>query len=179
VPHESLAGALVVAGLAAYSTSTALGYEPARLPKSEALAPYLRTLFPQGWGFFTKSPRELEIHASSVSRGTLESLNQAPNAQLKWFYGFDRTPRVQEFETIHFVQEMANIPWTSCDGPVTANCLDKARTQSIPILEHPFAHQTYCGSIALVESKPLPWAYANRGFTESRSERIKMLTVQC
>lgn len=131
---------------------------------------------PQGWAFFTKSPRSEVYYAyAASSSGTWEPANRGPNAQPKYLFGLNRESRLTEFDVQTLVAEAEKSWWTEC--PSSSNdqeCLDRAASHSIAVSGYDLR---LCGEVGLLRREPVPWAY--RDFYEKSSGSSLRLTVEC
>lgn len=150
------------------------------LPSTPRAAPYVRVVFPQGWAFFTKSPREPELTAYQLDADSrvIQELNSGPNATPKWYFGINRTARSQEYELRYIAEVLGNVAWTQCEDGARLSCLQDIDDPGHKI-HNPFALQTICGRVALVRHTVIPWAYANRGLDTVGSAEAKLTYVIC
>jgi len=151
-----------------------------RLPATASISPWATAAFPQGWAFFTKSPRTPEVQPFQVDGTTsMDSLALGPNSSPRWLFGLNRTSRIQEFELGEINRLTSQVEWTDCDGPLTASCVEAARAAGAEPVDNPFPLQTLCGTIALVREEPVPWAFANRGIDTEPPADLKVVDVRC
>lgn len=143
--------------------------------------------FPQGWAFFTKSPRTPEfvamaLPADGVDEGPLESLVFGPNAQARWYFGADRTSRIQEFEYGLLDGASSGVEWFSCEERASVGCVRRleAHGGSPYDMINDLPAATFCGDVVLVRAGVMPWAYANEGFSDHLMiDEIKLLRISC
>ena len=171
----------------AYSSMLAMPPSAFELPGGQSFERMGIVFFPQGWAFFTKSPRTPELLAmampgNELADGPLESLAHGLNAQAKWFFGADRTSRIQEFEYELLNSGSSEVGWFSCEERANVECVRRAEAlgeEQAEITNH-FPAATLCGDIALVRTGVTPWAYANAGFSDrSTIDELKLLRVRC
>lgn len=175
--------------IALYSASYAMPSSALELPFYEKAKQVGPILWPQGWAFFTKSPRIPELTAMRMSTSTrtdernLESLTYGPNAQAKWLFGADRTSRIQEFEYDLLNNASSHVDWYECNGRVDLNCVNEfassTKTPTVTVInDSPIA--SLCGELLLVRFGITAWAYINAGFSDDLTvDEIKILDVKC
>ncbi|WP_226360941.1 SdpA family antimicrobial peptide system protein [Pseudonocardia sp. ICBG1142] len=138
----------------------------------------VRSLLPQGWGFFTKNPREPALSIYAQRSGSWRVISEGSNASPKRAYGLDRTARTEQYEIEDLLKQSEKMPWTGCSvGDDLGSCLtnsDKKHHQPVSLASE---HPRFCGNIALVTTDPVPWAWANHLFTQP--SHYKLLTSSC
>lgn len=65
------------------------------------------TLLPQGWAFFTRSPREPQIYLFEEIDGKVVKKSY-PNASMESAFGFTRKVRSKGIELGHLMKELKN-----------------------------------------------------------------------
>lgn len=162
------------------------------LPFSEQTERIGSVFWPQGWAFFTKSPRTAELVAMQIlapSAKTTETenlelkpLKYGPNVQIRWWLGADRTSRIQEFEYELLNRSASHIEWFECQGRVDLVCLNEyveMGTEDILAINS-FPRASLCGRLLLVRRGVTAWAYANADFSDNLTiDKIKVLNVDC
>jgi len=141
--------------LVAYVLHAALPASPFGLPGPDSKS--IRTFMPQGWAFFTKSPR---TETPTVYRyspdGRWHDITAGPLAEPGHVMGFDRTARAQGTELAILIHAAPRDAWRDCDLTPT-DCLS-ATTVSGVITNRSNQHSA-CGEIGLVVQQVLPWAW--------------------
>jgi sporulation delaying protein A len=118
----------------------------------------VRQLVPEGWAFFTKSPRSPDPTVYGFRDGGWHLLNAGPQATLANFMGLDRRGRSQGTELAIVVQQVPPGSWSSCtQAPVT--CLSRLPAKGS--VSDTSDHRTVCGDVGLVLQQVLPWAWRN------------------
>jgi len=169
--------------LVAYSGILVIGSSALSLPGENLYREQVATFFPQGWAFFTRSPRTAELLAYELELdGELHSLVLGPNAQRRWSFGLNRTPRTQEFEYSIIAQELSDDSWHSCEGPATVSCVREMQSRGAETVSvsNDLPAATICGEIVLVRHTAFAWVYANEGFDpELAVDEVAMADVGC
>lgn len=135
--------------------------------------------FPQGWEFFTRSPRESYVEPFAEIDGELESESLLPSGQPKHFFGFSRRARGQGVELAGVIYQAneEGAKWATCDGDTAQTCL---RSANAPIMVEPtVARPSLCGEVILVEYVPWPWSYRNYIPEELPAEKLMRVDVNC
>ncbi|MHC6219830.1 SdpA family antimicrobial peptide system protein [Arthrobacter sp. MMS24-S77] len=133
-------------------------------PGTDTVKEALSKAVPQGWAFFTKSPRDpfLLVYANDEA-GAHREILQLPTARVENYFGINRFGRGQPVELANIVNRVGSQGWNKC-GPTTTSCLDKPMAAVQVRNEKP--EPSLCGSIKAVEVVPVPWAY--RHLTDAR-----------
>jgi antimicrobial peptide system SdpA family protein len=132
------------------------------------------SLIPEGWGFFTKSPRDPEMQVAVLRGGRLEKLNIVSSFQAKYAFGFDRLSRAQGFEIDGLLSQLKTSSlWHDCQQTVSV-CAQNLLVQKQLVNSVQFP--TLCGNLVLFERRPIPWAYRNsQPIMPSRLTRVEVV----
>lgn len=161
--------------LAVIAITTAVAAMPFNtLNLSDDLRNTVMSLIPEGWGFFTKSPRDPEMQVAVLHGGRLEKLNIVSSFQAKYAFGFDRLSRAQGLEIDGLLSQLktSNL-WQGCQQEVSV-C-----AQHLPVqkqLVNSVQFPTLCGNLVLFERRPIPWAYRDsKPIMPSRLTRVEVV----
>lgn len=160
--------------LFAYGATLALPFNPVRLPGVAQLQ--TRIWFPQGWGFFTRDPREEDIivHVRDAA-GTWQPAGLGPNSRPRYLLGLDRAARAQGVELGLLMAELPTKAWQPCAREDAGTCLE-----ALPVaatVTNPTPRPSLCGAVGVVLRPPVPWAWArSRRWMPARAARLE---VQC
>lgn len=135
-----------------------------------------KTIYPQGWGFFSKNPREEMINVYEM-----ESFKQAvswPNNNIKNFFGLYRFGRAQGIELGYLIDQIPpSIKWITCNEALST-CFGKISTKLK--LNNDFSYATLCGSLGLTKETVLPWAWGKPGESNiSKETKVLRVEVEC
>lgn len=140
-------------------------------PESKRVVNVAREVLPEGWSFFTKSPREAFVVAYGEDG---DELGTGPNAQPKWAFGLNRASRLGGIDVDRVMQLLDRDAWHSCQvGMDVTTCRNKLHAESVQITADP---HSLCGEITLARRKPTPWAF--RG-TDSPIEEVAVVRIRC
>ncbi|MEM9389998.1 MAG: SdpA family antimicrobial peptide system protein [Bacteroidota bacterium] len=112
---------------------SSLGYNPIRLPKSVNSSVF--SLIPQGWGFFTRDPREPLIDLYEISETNLNKLT-LPNSSFEYLYGFSRGMRFRASRVGYLTEQISETAWESFENldKIDFSRLDIKYVQNNPTL---------------------------------------------
>lgn len=161
--------------LGIYALHSALPYNPMQLPLEKRLD--LRTWFPQGWCFFTRSPREDRLLV--LVRDPGGSFQPALSSQSAWprsLGGFDRRERALWIEAGILFASVAPTNWQECKK-APAECL--AETSEDVDVANPTPQPALCGEIGLVRQRVLPWAWAKSRSRLNMPSKVAVVNVTC
>lgn len=130
-------------------------------------------LFPQGWSFFSKSPRD-----ETISIYNLELTKSPviwPNNHPKNFFGIKRLGRSQGVELGVLYSQINSNAWYYCDG-LSQNCLSKL--DFVPVVNNS-PNPTLCGKYVIVLREPIPWAWSKSVSLEGIPSKIVKVDSSC
>jgi antimicrobial peptide system SdpA family protein len=141
-----------------YVALGALPFNPIRPPLLESLR--TQVWMPEGWGFFTRNPREERIFLFSSVNGSWIKAALPPLGQPKYMMGLDRAPRAQGVEMAMLLSaQSVQKSWKSCQGE-PRRCLERQETAPTKVKNHS-PNPSLCGLIGFVKRAPIPWAWVN------------------
>lgn len=165
---------LAVAGLfVAYVLHAALPASPFTLPGPPAGT--VRALVPQGWAFFTKSPRS---RSAEVFRhrpdGGWRDITAGTRARPRSLMGLDRTGRAQGTEVAMLIAVVPERSWRDCERRPT-DCLAEAPVAHTIVNRS--THHSVCGEVGIVLQDVLPWAW--RDLPTTMPSKVLRVRVTC
>lgn len=158
----------------AYTVHPVLPDNPIALPFEEK-SPFI-PLLPQGWGFFTRDPKSLDLAAFvKMSDG---SWQPAPMPKRLWPHppGFSRGWKLHGIEVGIIFTSLADPQWEHCQERPSA-CLAKAPLATT--VENLLSNPTLCGEIGLVRQPPIPWAWREAANETVMPSEVLRLQVVC
>ncbi|MCU0633356.1 MAG: SdpA family antimicrobial peptide system protein [Gemmatimonadaceae bacterium] len=142
--------------------------------------PHLISLLPEGWGFFTRDPREPRLMAYQVEGARRTRLLSRPSADPHNAFGWLKQSRLVAPEAAHLVARLDDTSWGACP-PGEGGCVQHVDAMRSPpdTLVNPTVAPQLCGELLLVREAPLPfaWRHATRART-SDGTRAR-LHVRC
>lgn len=164
---------------AVYDVHSQLPTNVLRLPGEASALSGLRTIAPQGWAFFTKSPRSaVFVPYQREAAGGWHSLAAGRLANLRSHIGFDRHVRVQGEEMALLIAGAPDKAWRTCGGTFAA-CLVKASTSTPLAKSNASPDPTVCGQVAILSTTAVPWAYRRLTGRRRRPTRVLRMDVSC
>jgi antimicrobial peptide system SdpA family protein len=136
----------------------------------------LLTVLPEGWGFFTRSPREESIFALGRSDAGWQELNFTATSARNWG-GFLRVSRVQGVELSALTEGLKEEDWTSHPDPFARDADLSAITRRE--VKNPAVVKTMCGEILLERRSPVPWAWSRSERPIRMPAKYVLLAVDC
>lgn len=154
-----------------YAIQSALPPNPIKdLPFSKKVN--IITWFPQGWGFYSKSPRDSYFSLVDVKSGELAAT--WPNNLPENYFGLKRYGRSQGIESGMISAQVPETSMEECNEDPT-KCLKKSKVKIDVKNESP--NPTICGDIGIVNQQPVPWAWSKRKI--DMPSKIARVNVTC
>jgi antimicrobial peptide system SdpA family protein len=113
-------------------------------------------IFPEGWGFFTKNPRDLAMEIYKIENGKLKLLD-GTNGSSTNLYGLSRSARLIGYETSTAVSEIDSKQWTNCK---TRNIKDNINIKTYVIKKRNYFNHLKAGVYLVKAFKPIPFAWS-------------------
>lgn len=111
-------------------------------------------MLPQGWGFFTRDPREDQLFVYKMSGDGLHKITQ-PNFSSGNLFGLSRLGRMTQMQAVNLILQHYS-HFQDCDKKDPGEC----RTDSIYRLENSFEHALLKGKYLVKKQPALPWAWS-------------------
>lgn len=142
-------------------------------PRSELI---IREMFPQGWAFFTKSPRDAQFDLlRPTSHGWVRAF-AGPESELRNAVGLSRFPRAQGSELGTLAHQLAGLRPVACTRAPT-ECLRSV--QHFTRVHNPNAYPVLCGRYAITWQEPIPWSWVSRFKNINMPSQIYAVDIQC
>ncbi|MGO2663706.1 SdpA family antimicrobial peptide system protein [Mycetocola reblochoni] len=130
---------------------------------ARAMTGLVNEISPQGWGFFTKDPREPFMVAYVMNEhGAWEHVTRGPNARPQNAFGLNRESRLDEYDHSQLIgtAELDDV-WAECTGDDVDGCataaMDSQGTQEWQVSGYDLR---LCGDVLLLKREPIPLDYA-------------------
>lgn len=143
------------------------------LNKREAAV--LRGFLPEGFGFFTRDPKE-EFPLLYAEVGDSLVLLTRANSSLKNFFGILRTQRSAFGEMGMIIREIPEENWSKCASTLSDCILTKSFT--VFEISNDKINASICGTFYVTTKKPIPWAWRET-FKGEMPQRFVKLIVKC
>lgn len=129
------------------------------------------TIFPQGWGFFTRNPREdsLTLYVKYNDKENWLKDPRGHATELKNGFGWDRSARAAEYDNTLVVQA-AEENWSECKPEEKdVDCLGRVSENSLHQLdEHHNSLSEVC-LFGVIAKKPTPLDYHDLDYKNPRN----------
>ena len=134
----------------------------------------LQFLFPQGWSFFTKDPREEQTIIYKQENNKLEELNLKNGATSSWL-GITRYNRIMLIELIQITNQVDSSKWSNINSKENFKIFTDTTT-AIEVIN--FVNNAQLeGNFIIIKQKPIPWSWrANRNnlFMPAKGIKLKL-----
>jgi antimicrobial peptide system SdpA family protein len=132
-------------------------------------------VFPQGWAFFTRDPREPVDEAYRPGERLVPILY--PNSSARNLFGFSRRARAQNVEMAALLLEVPASAWKECRAPLR-RCLEVAPGCAVAVANVSVTRQI-CGPVVVERQPPVPWAWGRSTGRIHMPSKVVRLEVAC
>jgi len=154
------------------TADSSLGFNVIHLSKKTNEATF--TIMPQGWGFFTRNPREPLIDMYKVtSTGLIKVTN--PNSSLEYFFGFNRGMRFSSTQIGYFVEQVPERLWLKFAFPNDFFNMDETFFKLI----NDFSTPIHCGKYILTKTERVPWAWSQHLHEINMPQLLVGIEINC
>ncbi|MGW7102480.1 SdpA family antimicrobial peptide system protein [Streptomyces sp. NPDC054838] len=147
------------------------------LPAQNDVKHTVANIAPQGWAFFTKSPRDPEVVPYGKTFDGWRALSLTPHAAPHNAFGLDRESRAQGVEISMLLAAAQKSDWRDCTD-TGETCLANAAAPARRV-ENTSPHPTLCGTVGLLQERPTPYAWRDLVPESHSTERVMVLEVTC
>lgn len=145
---------------------------PIKLPLEQQLK--VPTWFPQGWGFYSKDPRDTYFNVVNIEEEKLAA--NWPNNIPENLFGLKRLGRSQGIEAGLLHSMVLESSKKACkENPYS--CLDEF--QNPIVLKNPSPNPTLCGDIGFFGQEPIPWAWSGSNRKIEMPSKVVRVNVSC
>jgi len=155
-----------------YIGLASIPYNPISLKFTEQSAIFI--LAPQGWGFFTRNPREIQTTIYKKINGQWENIDK-PNSDPSFYLGASRTIRKIVFEKTLILGEIRDSTlWVEGDPSNLNTMIPKLKPITVydktpsPLLT---------GNFLVVKKFPLPWSWSEAYYKINMPYKCVLLNV--
>ncbi|GAA1840230.1 SdpA family antimicrobial peptide system protein [Actinomadura bangladeshensis] len=172
-----LAVALFWVVIGAYSVKSALPPTALSLPHEKEMKLSALQTVPQGWAFFTISPRRPVYFAYQHTARGWESALLSPHSRPRNAFGLDRLSRAQAAELGVLQYQLQDKDWYACNGRPIDACLAAAPVPRT--IHNAQPHPVTCGDAALAEQEPVPWAWSRDTHQHWHVLKVARVMIRC
>jgi antimicrobial peptide system SdpA family protein len=128
-------------------------------------------LFPQGWAFFTKDPRDQMVDVYRFGQDERLECVLQKNSASAYFFGISRKGRRVVLEISLILSTLPDSIWRTSRGEPDIHFLP----QAITVHREPFMYVLTKGKYLIIEQRPIPWAWAK--MNQKKYNPTKFLTL--
>ena len=125
--------------------------------KSPPLLKTINYLFPQGWGFFTRNPREENVFVYSINKNKITEICLL-NQSIENSFGFSRDTRLKAFDIAILIEKINNDEWISSSKQ---SMKEHLAIPTIKIKKTNNLQYFTKGLFFIKLKKTVPWKWAN------------------
>lgn len=133
-----------------------LPYSPIGI--SNSTKQHLQTFLPQGWAFFTRSPKEATINIYQIVDDGFVDINYK-SGDPRFYFGANKSSRMQMVELGSILNELPDSIWIKNRGHLINT--KKSDTVDFFKVKHKSGFRSITGRIALEKIEPIPWAWSS------------------
>lgn len=160
-----------------YSLKFSLPNNALTLPHdSRQASNFFKLLLPEGFGFFTRNPREQRYLVYKITDQEI-NLVTTQNTSFSNSFGLSRKSRCQNLETSYILSKVKKEDWLECKSTLT-NCSNYEKTPVL-MIENSYFNPMFCGAYIMVVQEPIPWAWSANFKMESIPIYFIKVNVQC
>lgn len=166
-------GSLVVIWSTFFFTTivSALPYTPLNI--SDNSKEKILTHVLQGWGFFSKNPRDEMFNVYLLDN---EDDLLWPNVRMDNLLGLSREGRAQGIEAGTLYSQIVQPELDACEGDVI-ECLNDLEVYQT--LKNEDNTQSICGTVGFSFTKPVPWAWSDYYTEDDMESQVIKVEVTC
>jgi antimicrobial peptide system SdpA family protein len=134
-----------------YIFLASIPFNPLSLPFSKATQVY--SLIPEGWGFFTRNPKEPNVLMYKKQGVTWINSTRSNSDPVFWF-GLSRKNRTIMSESMTAINNIKDSLWVKRDGKINFN------VSKIILIKSAFKKPLISGDYVVIRQDPIPWAWS-------------------
>ncbi|AFR28182.1 hypothetical protein ARUE_c12620 [Arthrobacter sp. Rue61a] len=179
-PLHVLAPVVGLLVLGTYSILSSIPSTILTLPYFDQVKPNAVSAMPQGWAFFSKSPRDPSIAPyREDANGSFTSLSKLPTTRVENLFGVSREGRAQGVEVALISGGSDAGNWMDCSSPVLQECAERVHDTPSSVVTNTVASPTLCGDVVLVQTTPVPWSFRHQTSLREKVDKVIKLRVDC
>lgn len=133
----------------------------------------LNVVFPEGWGFFTKNPRDLIMQVYSIENDTINYISMSTHSRLS-ILGISREPRVIGYEASIIANEIPKSFWKD---NTSYNLMNHINDSILIIEKNNFKHFKK-GDYLFKLYKKIPYAWSKKNQEEFNPFKISRIQIK-
>ncbi len=162
--------------VATYSLHASMPPGPLALPFEDKVQAGL--FLPQGWAFFTKTPRTPEVFVLDLAQG-----GDRPLYPVKFSHsspaGLFREARSVGPEVGLLLDRLPATAWSDCDRPVGLCLAERAVAVQPTVVKNTSLRRTVCGQVGFAQRQRVPWALRQQAVPRDMPSVVAVADVRC
>lgn len=115
------------------------------------------SVVPEGWGFFTRNPREVDQHLYFYKNNKWVRNPNSPISSWRNTFGLNRFPRAQSVELGMILSNINDTCWKTASINLEHNNISDIASIEV-FNDSPYP--TITGRICILQQEPIPWAWS-------------------
>lgn len=133
---------------------------------------------PQGWSFFTRSPREAQTIIYEVKNNTLVLVDHR-HTSIKHLIGLNRRASVVMSEMQIVRSQLPDSIFITTDWNYQSGTIGKFPDKPAMEVPNKLYNPILCGEFVLVFQQPVPWAWSESLSTINMPAKAARITITC
>jgi antimicrobial peptide system SdpA family protein len=135
---------------------------------------HISTFFPEGWGFFTKNPRDLQLEVYKIKNNRVNKINMSNHSAFNYF-GLSRKARVIGYESSIIANEVDKKKWKKDE---VKNIVSFVNDSSVIIPKKKEFKYLVPGDYIFKMYKPIPYAWANKNQEDNNPYSLVKVKIE-
>lgn len=166
-----------------YTLLASLSQSIVALPGETEYRQEIVSIFPQGWAFFSRSPRDANYAVYTLDgapQGSVRSLTAWPSTTASNLYGLSREGRSQGVEAASLALKTPPDKWHSCaDTPDPALCIEGIASTDPSSVENPVYSPSLCGTVFIAAVRPTAFEFRDLTPIRLAADKVIKVDVAC
>jgi antimicrobial peptide system SdpA family protein len=137
----------------------------------------IKVLLPEGWGFFTRNPREPYILFFKKENDQWKHCLSIPNSNYKNYFGLKRNARAEGIEYSFLIKDIVPEQWVKLDSDVISD--REYSLLKVFEVSNRISEPHICGDILVVRREYIPWAWSATKKNIIMPSMVVRLKVKC
>jgi len=134
-------------------------------------------IFPQGWAFFTRSPREAQAKLYEIDGDKIKEIKHY-HSSYHYLLGASKENSRYVTELAYLFNKIPQERYTDAKSNIQLNNIDKIPTDTIQIT-NPFDNPRIIGTYILIMQELVPWAWTKNIEREMMDCKTIKMVVSC
>lgn len=157
-----------------FSVLASMPYNPISL--SYDIKINVQTVLPEGWGFFSKPPREPRIVLFKKDGAHFRAYNTKVS-DYRNLFGIKRNSRAISTEMARIAKGVPKEHWQNCDV-LFSDCIKNGMMSPLKI-KNTYSAPLLCGIFCIVSQEPVPWAWSKHRQEVVMPSKFILIDIEC